>query len=61
MDTLVKKIIETAKKEAPDAYTFQAALVRAGLIAQAYVGAEKELMEEAFGANSPLCAQEPHR
>ena len=50
----MNKIIAAAKKEAPTAHDCQQALIRAGLIAHAYVGAESELIEQVFGLGSEL-------
>jgi hypothetical protein len=54
MDSLVNKIIAAAKKEAPSAHDCQQALIRAGLIAHAYVGAESEVIAEVFGLSADL-------
>jgi hypothetical protein len=58
MDALVTKIIDAARKEAPTAHDCQQALIRAGLIAQAYVGADSEVMGQVFGLSSEFVLQD---
>jgi hypothetical protein len=54
-DKLVSKIFETIKQEPADcSKQRQHAIIRAGQIAQAYLGAGEDLLESVFGSGSSL-------
>ena len=54
-DKLVSKIFETVKGEpANGSKQRQHAIIRAGQIAQAYLGAGEDLLESVFGSDSSL-------
>jgi hypothetical protein len=52
MDRQVNLILEAVKKGIPSARERQAAIVRAGYLAQAYANYDDETLEEVFGLPS---------
>jgi hypothetical protein len=58
MDALVKKIIDAARRMAPDAASCRSAISRAGSIAEAYAIADTGVIEEVFG---PIKRDSPER
>jgi hypothetical protein len=54
MDSLVNKILEAARSESATPHDRHQALIRAGLIAQAYIGADSGLIEQVFGSTADL-------
>jgi len=56
-DRAVEAILDAIRRENMPTYERHAAVIRAGAIAQTYIGANEELLESVFGSASELMLQ----